>query len=146
MKHPARMLVPVAMLFATLAAIAGEYQHPVVVIPYAWKKPVIDGVVNDAEWSGAFSQCALQTVNKQISTRQTQFWMMWDEDNIYVAMRSPLRPGERVIQDRRGPDSDPDVIFDDCFEILGLRRRHRSADRAAALYHAVSGELFRHPL
>ena len=70
-----------------------EYKHPVAAIPYAATKPVIDGTVDDAEWQGAFSQRALQTTRKQISARQTRFWMMWDEENIYVAMRDPLRQG-----------------------------------------------------
>jgi hypothetical protein len=96
-----------------------EYKHPVAVIPYAATKPVIDGTVDDAEWQGAFSQRALQTTNRQLSARQTRFWMMWDEENIYVAMRDQLRQGERPIQALRGRErgKDLDIIFDDCYEI-----------------------------
>ncbi len=94
-----------------------QYQHPIAVMPYAWEKPVIDGVVNDAEWQGAFSQRALRSLGGQIATRQTRFWMMWDEENIYIAMRSPLRKGERPIQQHRDPSADTEQIFDDCYEI-----------------------------
>ena len=94
-----------------------QYQHPIVAMPYAWAKPTIDGIVDDAEWQGAFSQRALRTVQGQIATRQTRFWMMWDEENFYVAMRSPLRKGERPIQQHRDPSADTDQIFDDCYEV-----------------------------
>jgi len=98
---------------------AEPYAHPTIAIPYAAAKPVIDGTVDDAEWQGAFSQRALQTTNHQISGRQTRFWVMWDEENFYVAMRDQLRPGERPIQALRGRErgKDLDVIFDDCYEI-----------------------------
>jgi hypothetical protein len=111
----------VLFLAATLpaAVAAGPYAHPTIVIPYAAAKPVVDGTVDDAEWQGAFSQRALQTTNHQISARQTRFWVMWDEENVYVAMRDRLRPGERPIQALRGRErgKDLDVIFDDCYEI-----------------------------
>jgi hypothetical protein len=108
-----------ALALARVAAAGPDYQHPVAVIPYAVGKPVIDGAVNDAEWQGAFSQRALQTTNRTISARQARFWMMWDEENIYIAMRDPLRPGERpqqVYRERR-TGKDLDIIYDDCYEI-----------------------------
>lgn len=95
------------------------YQHPTLAIPYAWQKPTMDGVIHDAEWEQAASVNALQTTGQQINARQTRFWIMWDEENFYVAMRSPLRQGERPIQRHRGsePGVNLDVIFDDSYEI-----------------------------
>jgi len=111
----------ITLLFAPALVSAADapYRHPTMVIPYALEKPVIDGVVDEAEWQGAASFNALQTTNKQINARQTRFWIMWDEENFYVAMRSPLRPGERPIQQHRGsePGVNLDVIFDDSYEI-----------------------------
>lgn len=45
--------------------------------------------------------------------------MMWDEENIHVAMRDPLRPGERLIQANRVRDRGPDpaAFADDSYEI-----------------------------
>jgi hypothetical protein len=43
--------------------------------------------------------------------------MMWDEENLYVAMQSPLRKGERPIQRHRDPEGDVDAIWDDGYEI-----------------------------
>jgi len=75
-------LFTLAVSCAAVLAAETEYQHPVAVIPYAWAKPTIDGKVDDAEWQGAFSQRALQTTGRTISSRQARFWVMWDEENL----------------------------------------------------------------
>src|SRR4051812_17465475 len=75
------------------------------------------GTIHDTEWQGATSMNALQTTTKAVSARQARFWLMWDEDNLYLAMRSPLRPGERLIQALRERDHDVNVVFDDSYEI-----------------------------
>ncbi len=95
------------------------FRYPLVAIPYASHKPVIDGTVDEIEWRGAMSHQALLTTGKKLSARQTRFWMMWDEENLYVAMRDPLRKGERVQQKHRTRErgTDQDVIYDDCYEI-----------------------------
>jgi hypothetical protein len=111
------LVAALAALSVRALGVEAEYRHPVVAIPYAATKPVIDGVVDDAEWQGAMSHRALQTTGKAISSRQARFWMMWDEENLYVAMRDPLRPGERPIQEKRGRGRDLETIFDDCYEI-----------------------------
>ena len=98
-------------------SVKGDYRRPTVTVPYAWTKPKIDGVVEDAEWQGAESVNALQTTRHQVSVRQTRFWMAWDEDHLYMAMRSPLRPGERIIQALRKRERDINVVFDDSYEI-----------------------------
>jgi len=115
-KYMASLFV-LGVLCAAAAADQKEYRHPTVVIPYAHSKPTIDGKVDDAEWQGALSHEAVQSTGRKISTRQTRFWMMWDEENVYVAMRSPLRKGERPIQQHRQRGQDVDAIFDDCYEI-----------------------------
>src|SRR5580658_4944475 len=79
---------------ATLAAVRDGYKTPVFLIPFTSQAPTIDGTIRDDEWQHALSINALQTTEGAVSTRQTRFWLMWDEDNLYLAMRSPLRPGE----------------------------------------------------
>jgi len=98
--------------------VKANYKKPMITAPYAFQKPTIDGVIDDAEWQGAESVNALQTREKQVSPRQTRFWMMWDEDNLYVAMRSPLRAGERLVQNQRDTSRDVNVVFDDSYEIF----------------------------
>ncbi|MGD0090997.1 MAG: glycoside hydrolase domain-containing protein [Planctomycetota bacterium] len=107
-----------AWVQAQAATVIAGYKTPTVTAPYAYQKPVIDGVINDVEWQGAESVNALQTTGKQVSPRQTRFWMMWDEDNLYIAMRSPLREGERIVQNLRDTSHEINVVFDDSYEIF----------------------------
>lgn len=118
-----RPLAVVALLIPLLAppragaAVREGYARPTLTAPYAAVKPRVDGVIDEAEWRGAVSVNALQTTGKQVSPRQTRFWICWDEDTLYMAMRSPLRPGERVVQNFRDTTSDINVVFDDSYEI-----------------------------
>jgi hypothetical protein len=98
------------------AAVADGYKAPEIALPYAWTKPTMDGVVHEDEWRGAESVNVLQTPDHALSTRPTRFWMTWDEDDIYVAMRSPLLPGERLMQALRDPSKDVNVVGDDSYE------------------------------
>ena len=115
----------VACLIPAPAALAAEaagnvmegYRTPLITAPYAVSKPTIDGAIDDSEWQGAESVNALQTTNRAVSPRQARFWMSWDEDNLYMAMRSPLRPGERIVRNLRDTSHDVNVVFDDSYEI-----------------------------
>lgn len=98
--------------------VTDGYKTPMLTVPYASQKPKIDGVIDDVEWQDAVSVNALQTTNKLISPRQTRFWLSWDEDNLYMAMRSPLRNGERVMQNLRDTTREINVVFDDAYEIF----------------------------
>ncbi|NQT94110.1 MAG: hypothetical protein HQ559_15215 [Lentisphaerae bacterium] len=106
------LAVPIAS-----AGVREGYKRPTLTIPYAASKPTIDGAVNDAEWQGATSVRALQTTKQEVSVRQTRFFFMWDEDNLYLAMRSPLRHGELLIQKLRDRQRDVNVVFDDSYEV-----------------------------
>jgi len=100
------------------AGVRDNYKTAQFTIPYTATAPPIDGVIKDQQWQNALSINALQTVDGKLSARQTRFWVMWDEDHLYVAMRSPLRPGERVMQAHRQRDRDDSkVVFDDSYEI-----------------------------
>lgn len=102
--------------FAGVAApLHSPYRRPRLTVPYAWTKPVLDGVVEDAEWRGAASWQALLTVRQRFSRRQTRFWCCWDEEHLYLAMRSPLRPGELPVQRHAESEGDADLAGDDAF-------------------------------
>jgi len=111
------LLVTLPMNSAHAASVAADYKVPTITVPFAWHKPTLDGIVHDAEWQDAVSFSALQTTEHAVSARQTRFWVMWDADTLYIAMRSPLRPGERLIQALREQDKDVNRIFDDSYEI-----------------------------
>ena len=119
----------VALLAFSCASIAfGEqekpesvlegFETPTVAVPYANVKPVIDGMVGDDEWSPAASFAALRTTRGAVSARQTRYWLAWDEECLYLAMRSPFRKGERPVQSFRGEAGDPFVVADDAYEFF----------------------------
>ena len=122
-------LLPGLLLVAILPAVAADpptdtppsaregYDTPFFVVPYAAAKPVIDGVIGDDEWRGALSVRALQTIKGQVSVRQARFFLSWDEETIYLAMRSPFRTGERPVQKHRDRDGDQPTIWDDSYEV-----------------------------
>ena len=111
------MLLAPGLIALARGAEGDDYAAPTLLVPYCRAKPTIDGAVGDAEWQSATSVNALQTTGHQVSPRQSCMWIMWDEDNLYMAMRSPLRKGERVIQARRTRERDVNVVFDDSYEI-----------------------------
>lgn len=122
MKRIQVMLIVLLGLFTVgLSANAGVrdgYTVAQFTVPYATTGPVIDGVVNDNEWAGAFSISALLPCGAQaVCGLQARFWMTWDGDNLYMAMRSPLREGERLVQSLRRMDHDYNVVFDDSYEV-----------------------------
>ena len=122
---------------ARAQGVQQDYKAPAIVIPYAWKRPTLDGILHDEEWQGAVSLNALQTTTKAVSARQARFWLMWDEDNLYVAMRSPLRTGERLIQALRERGHDVNAVFDDSYEIW-LDVGTRSADGQPVFFQYLS--------
>ena len=113
-----KLLLCLLLIASALPLFAADYKTPRLTIPYAAQKPVIDGAINDAEWRGALSVDALQTTDKNLSARRTRFWLMWDEDHLYLAMRSPLRAGERPIQNLREAKADQPIVMDDAWEMF----------------------------
>ncbi|OPZ31174.1 MAG: hypothetical protein BWZ02_00376 [Lentisphaerae bacterium ADurb.BinA184] len=99
-------------------SVRDGYTRPTFAMPYAWTKPTLDGVVDATEWRQALCLTALQTVGGSLSTRQATFRLCWDEDHLYVAMQSPLRPGERPVQALRWRAPERNVVFDDSYEIF----------------------------
>ena len=101
------------------ASVHDDFRSPEFTVPYAAKPPNIDGKIEDDEWHDALSVNAFQTTDGNVSARPTTVWMTWDEDHFYIAMRSPLRPGERVMQAQRevGRDNEK-TVFDDAYEIF----------------------------
>ena len=123
--------------------VKANYKKPMITAPYAFQKPTIDGVIDDAEWKCAESVNALQT-SKQVSPRQTRFWMMWDVDNLYVAMRSPLRRAVPRAELQR--DTSRDVERGLRRQLRNLHRRRRPQPGRATGLLSVSGEFCRCPL
>ena len=120
----------------SFAQVAANYKTPLFTVPYAAQKPTIDGAVNADEWKNALSVDALQGTDKKLSGRRARFWITWDEDNLYLAMRSPLRAGERPIQGQRGPGDLP-VVMDDSYEFW-FDAKTRSPDGQPVFFQFIS--------
>ena len=118
------------------AQVAADYKTPLFVVPYATHKPTIDGAINPDEWRDALSVDALQGTDKKLSRRRARFWITWDEDNLYLAMRSPLRAGERPIQGQRGPGDLP-TVMDDSYEFWFDAKTH-SPDGQPVFFQFIS--------
>ena len=116
----ATFIVPVALCWPTMAASVHDgYAAPRFTVPFVAVPPPTDGGVDDAAWGHALNIDALQTTEGALSSRPTRWWMCWDADHLYLAMRSPLRPGERLMQANRQVGRDNSrVVFDDAYEIF----------------------------
>ena len=109
----------VALAADAPGGVHAEYKAPLFTVPFAAKAPTIDGTIDDDEWRDALSINALQTTDGNVGSRPTTVYMMWDADHLYLAMRSPLRPGERVMQAQREIGRDNvKTVFDDAYEIF----------------------------
>jgi hypothetical protein len=115
-------VVAALIFFACVGAhadVTAGYSSPSFIVPYATHHPSVNGPFRESDWSDALSFSCLQTASHAVSVRQTRFWMMWDKDYLYIAMRSPIRPGERLLEAHRHTIRDDDqAVFDDAFEIF----------------------------
>ncbi len=108
-----------ASLRTARADIRAGYAAPRFTVPYVSAPPALDGNADDPSWDRALSVDALQTTEGTLSTRPTRWSVCWDADHLYLAMRSPLRPGERLMRANRQVGRDNvKVVFDDAYEIF----------------------------
>ncbi len=97
-------------------SVADGFKTPLLAVPHLDNPPVIDGAINPEEWQAAASLNALKSKRGGVSSREVRYWLAWDQDHLYLAMRSWLRKGERPKTTHRGQGGDPAVVFDDSYE------------------------------
>lgn len=82
-------------LIPVLTQVHAQGEPLQVVTTPAATQPVVDGVINEQEWSDA---CKLEGTLHQVTllrdTRPITFWVKADAKNVYVAMRSTVRERE----------------------------------------------------
>lgn len=117
------LLLIFALVFGVLSlyACAAERNPLAFLLPKTATAPVIDGVINEVEWQNALAISGVANSRGDddgYSVRQVTYWLCWDEQHLYVAMRSPMLPGEKLRQAVRGMtvwfDS---LLFDDTFDL-----------------------------
>ncbi|MFW5682682.1 MAG: glycoside hydrolase domain-containing protein [Phycisphaeraceae bacterium] len=101
------------------AQTGGDSDSPVVgwAAPRIETPPTIDGEIGEEEWKYAARLNALQARLAGVSAREVTWFTTWNPDHLYIAMRSPMRPGERPIQNLRRTGRDINVAFDDSYEV-----------------------------
>ena len=100
----------------TSAGNAPEYEPPVVVVPRAKKSPVMDGVFTREEWNVAAELVNFAGVSDhKLAPVQTRAYVTYDDENVYVAVRSPVLPGVPLTSGRTRRDDN--VWQDDATQI-----------------------------
>ncbi|MBI2515592.1 MAG: carbohydrate binding family 9 domain-containing protein [Opitutae bacterium] len=118
---PARLLPGVFAALIPLAATAKD-DAPRIEARAAATPPKIDGVISPGEWDGAAHSDAFRQVfprENSEPTERTEFWVTYDADNIYVAVRnhdSAGLAGLRAYSMQRDQDNGSDdlvrIVFD----------------------------------
>jgi hypothetical protein len=113
------------LVAARKAALAAQANAPLaaevpqLVVPRLTPAPTIDGVVGDAEWARAVSLTpgtgAANTGQYLKARPGAIFHLGWDPENVYVAVKIPMRDGEQPSRLHRKPQRDSM----DCWETLG---------------------------
>lgn len=83
----------------TSADVSARVKFPTVRVPMIKKPPVIDGKLEPGEWDGTAAYTGLwqdyghnQFLNLAYHEKQATFWIAYDDENLYVAQRSPVFP------------------------------------------------------
>jgi len=104
-------------------------------VPRAIKPPVIDGIISPGEWDNAVS-FPLGGWH-YIDIRNVQFFILWDSDNVYVAQRTTLLPGESI--KRIGREPKPDIANSGETEVeLYIDAGTIGSNKMPCAYHVIA--------
>ena len=81
-------------------------------VPFTGKPPVIDGRIEENEWSAASQLGGFSDLTGFLADRDTKIFSMWDEKNLYLAFESSkrfLRNIPQLQRDGRGLFSDDSI-------------------------------------
>ena len=118
---------PVALLAMAVSAAgfwafggqesAGNLPEPAVRLPKMAKAPVIDGVVDEDEWSGAVQMQKFCVYRKRgAMNAEATFRLGRDSENIYIAISSEIGPFGQLRNVKPAGRSDLRCFDDDCVE------------------------------
>ncbi|MCM8769665.1 MAG: DUF6067 family protein, partial [Candidatus Omnitrophica bacterium] len=112
------VIIVVCILFS-FSGVAENSQRPQVVIPrLPGSPPTIDGRLSEGEWHNAAIITGMGLYGEsRIAYRQSQFWVGYDDTNLYVAIKSPVYPKNRRLVSLR-QRRDGGFYGDDVIEIL----------------------------
>ncbi len=91
-----------------------------IAVPRAVKPPVIDGKIGDEEWAMATvlePGVGAANIGQRLKARQgALFYLAWDPENIYYAVRIPMREGEKPSRLNRQKKWDVMDVWETCAE------------------------------
>jgi hypothetical protein len=107
-----------------VAGLYASYLPPVETAPTLWTVPFvstpphIDGVVDGTEWRDAACLGAFVSLQqgRSLARRQTQCWLAWDDQCLYLAFSSPHPAKDDVLITVRGRDAN--AYEDESYEIF----------------------------
>lgn len=106
-----------------------KLQPPVITLPLQKKQIKLDGKISAGEWSDAaktlIDRLYPRSANRKYG-KSAQVWMKYDQNNIYIAMKSERPPARKIAVLR-----DSKVWQDDCFEV------HVTPDKGNYMYQYV---------
>jgi len=116
------------------------------VIPRMPVAPTVDGLINDDEWHYAaefntqVSQYSPSPLNgRSFYPRQVIWYLGWDDENLYLASKTPLRENERPRWQARTSIGSA-VMFDDTIEVwLDPKGRNEGKEMASYFQSMING-------
>ncbi len=126
-----------------VAAAPNDYKHPTWVVSKMAQAPTIDGVINADEYANASMITGMVTHfqggNSLVAEMQdVSWWMGYDDKYLYIAMRSPQRPGTWPRAQCKVNDGE-DVLWDDHVEIqIATRGRDNTTKEGYGFYKVIA--------
>ncbi len=83
-----KVIVFIIINIFALGSVFAEFQVKTAVAVKAGKSPVIDGVITDGEWKGAFWYNSFVAYpGDSMAKQQSRFAVMFDKENIYIVVK-----------------------------------------------------------
>ena len=142
-----RWILTIGLVAASVSTVAQsqeakfsfpEERIPQFNIPHADRPPVIDGHIDPEEWRQAVCVTGVVwTSSLDYRDRPVSFWVMWDAEHLYLAVRSDILPGHRLYRSKRETYSSG-VVHDDSYEFgLFLHDRNKLAGQSSSFLKFV---------
>ncbi|HOJ39298.1 MAG TPA: DUF6067 family protein, partial [bacterium] len=97
-------------------------RRPRFIIPYFKTPPVLDGIIHEEEWPGIKIKGLIsQRRSNKLEFRDVEAWLGWDEQNLYIAVKSVYHPEAGLINIAQPMPDETDASFkggDDTLEFF----------------------------
>jgi len=111
-------------------------------IPRVDTPPDIEGKIYESQWRQAVKLQGMSgPQSPQFFGRRVTFWLAWDAEHLYLAARSSIREGEKLVKQKREP-REMGVVFDDSHEFgIDTSDIHQPEDEAPFFFKFILNAL-----